>query len=164
MKYFIFWLPKHDSPNSHHRWWLHQQLSAVWGLRKQLTRNCRVTGDEAMLFVIIISNPLRKQNNVWVGCMERLKFQPALELNSFDSELLVLRSPEDTPNLSFSRPFPSWTPTQPLEGMPSSETDNPSPNKPFLSFFSLSSPAWLRAILPYCVSLSYQVVAWHKAA
>lgn len=155
--------PTHGCPNSGHRWWLLLQLSAVWGLRKQLTRNCRGTGDEAMLFVIIITNPLRKQNNVWVGCTGRLKFQPALELNSLDSKLLVLRSPEDTQNLSSSRPFPSWTPTQALEGMPSSETDNPCPNKPFLAFCS-PLPAWLWAPLPYCVTLSSQVVAWHKAA
>lgn len=161
LKWNILFLdcPSHESPKSHHKWWLLHQLGAVWGLRKQLTRNYRATGGEAMLFVIIITNPLRKQDNVWVGCTERLKFQPALELNSFDSELFVFRGPEDTQNLSFSRPFPSWAPTQPLEGMPSSEADNPSPNKPFLSFFPFFSRPG--SVLSCPIVLPYHIKSWH---
>lgn len=156
MKYFASWLPNPWLPKL---WSQVVAAPAVWGLRKQLTRNCRATGDEAMLFVIIITNPLRKQNNVWVGCTERLKFQPALELHSFDSKLFVLRSPEDTQSLSLSRPFPSWTPTQPLEGMPSSEADNPSPNKPFLPFFSsLSRPG---SVVSCPIVLHYHIKSWH---
>lgn len=156
--------PSHDCPKSHHRWGLLQQLSAVWGLRKQLIRNCRVTGDEAMLFVIIITNPLRKQNNVWVGCTERLKFHPALVLNSFDSNCWCWEAWKTPKICPLADPSPAEHPPSPWRGCPHrKQIILPQTNPSFPSSPSLF-PAWLCAILPYCVTLSYQVLAWHKAA
>lgn len=138
--------PTHDSPNSHHKWWLLHQLSAVWGLRKQLTRNCRVTGDEAMLFVIIITNPLRKQNSVWVGCKERLKFQPAL-----DSKLLeAQRTPKTCP---LADPSPAEHPPNPWRECPHrKQIILPQTNPSFPSFPLFPGLAlWYPALLCYII-------------